>query len=169
MKTAAILLIVVSGSFLGTNYPKSTNKSLSNSDNCLSITIAEKILGQPARLTENSVEEKEEATRYRCTYTAVTKDTVENNKGHLYFLKEQYKTLGYAKKTYANMLISNRNSGLRELSNMGDEAFSHTDGKNFYLMIVRKKSEIIRMKVNKLTSTTSVSELQKVVAKMANN
>ena len=45
---------------------------------------------------------------------------------------------------------------------MGDEAYFHSDGQNFYFIIVRKGEKMFRIKVNKITSTTSLKEFNMI-------
>jgi hypothetical protein len=52
--------------------------------------------------------------------------------------------------------------GLYPLKGFGDEAIIQTDTDHFQLIIVRKSEKIIRMKVNKVTKTTSIEELKRV-------
>ena len=79
----------------------------------------------------------------------------------------QNKKLIDLKKTYelklADILKQNENMpGLKKLNKIGDQAFLHTDNKNFLIIISRKGNKIVRLKVNKLTSMTSLNELQNI-------
>lgn len=49
------------------------------------------------------------------------------------------------------------------------EKIGHTDNENFDMIIVRKGSKIIRLKVNKLTRMTSVNDLQLVAEKITDS
>jgi hypothetical protein len=53
-------------------------------------------------------------------------------------------------------------------TNIGDKALLHTDNNNFDLIIVRKNSKMIRLKVNKLTNLTSAKELLTTAKKITN-
>jgi hypothetical protein len=48
---------------------------------------------------------------------------------------------------------------------MGDEAYFHSDGQNFYFIIVRIGKRLFRIKVNKVTSHTSLNEFKRVSKK----
>ncbi|HET7003465.1 MAG TPA: hypothetical protein VFI33_19215, partial [Puia sp.] len=65
--------------------------------------------------------------------------------------------------------ILSQNAGMQGLSTLdgfGDEAFIQTDNEHFQLIIVRKSAKMIRLKVNKVTRTTSLDELKKVAKKI---
>ena len=131
---------------------------------CISKTIAEKILGQPAQLIENSSAVKNEINQYKCTYTAGSK---ENKISNLYFMLEEYKNDEVAHSAYTNILSQNSNMpGLKKIDGIGNEAFIHSDDVNFLLIICRKKNKMLRLKVNKITRVTSLAEMQKAASKL---
>jgi len=135
---------------------------------CLSQSDAEKILGQPSALTERSTEEKDGIVKHRCTYTATAPDVNTNETGNLFYLFELYEDQGSAQKSYADLILSNQGMpGQKSINGIGEEAFFHSDQKNFHLMMVRRGNKIIRLKVNKVTSMTSLEGLQEVVRDLA--
>ena len=120
---------------------------------------AEKILGEQASLTDSSSTIKEDTLEYKCTYTANSKDQKTGKTGVVYFLFEQYAKVSIAKEVYSSIRKANENhEGFKVLYDMGDEAYFHSDGQNFYFILVRKGEKMLRMKVNKTTSTTSLDE-----------
>ena len=169
MKEIALSLIAIITFLQG--YSQSTTKkpdsaTYSESNYLITKSDAEKILGEPATLIANTVEQKRTVTIYRCTYRIVSNPDT-NTTSNLYYLYEEYTNTAYAKKTYSDIVSGNRNaSGQKEVS-IGDEGYFHTDGKNFDLIIVRKQNKIIRMKVNKITKTTSMEELQNVAKQIS--
>jgi len=135
--------------------------------NCLNQADAEKILGQAASLTENRMEQKADAIKYRCTYTAIQKEAVSGKTGHLYYMFEKYKNDSLAKNVFDEIVFQNTNmANFNVLDNIGDNAIRHTDNENFDMIIVRKGSSIIRLKVNKLTRMTSANDLRLVAEKI---
>jgi len=140
----------------------SCGQTVSNTSiSCLNKADAEKILGQPATLTENTTEEKDNAVKYRCTYTATKSEATTGKTGHLYYMFEKYVSQASAKVVYAGILAQNRNMpNFKTLNSIGDEALRHTDNENFDMIIVRKDDKILRLKVNKLTALTSIKNLQ---------
>ncbi|MCJ7935531.1 MAG: hypothetical protein MUW56_18385 [Chryseobacterium sp.] len=142
-----------------TNQEKETAKS----GFCLAQADAEKILGQTAKLTESSSENKNGVTKFRCTYTANTIDPKTSKTGNLYYLLEEFENVDSSQKAYSDILGQNENMpGLKKLNEIGDQAFLHTDDENFLMIISRKDNKILRLKVNKLTSMTSLNELQNI-------
>lgn len=142
-----------------TNQEKETVKS----NFCLAQTDAEKVLGQTVKLTESSSENKDGITKFRCTYTANDIDSKTNKTGNLYYLLEEYKNMDSSQKAYSDILEQNKNMpGLKKLNEIGNQAFLHTDNENFLMIISRKDNKILRLKVNKLTSMTSLNELQNI-------
>lgn len=79
---------------------------------------------------------------------------------------EDYAEIESAKKTYSGIMESNRKNGINELKDLGDEAYFHTDNKNFYFILVRKGTKVLRMKVNKITNTTSREAFDSVANKI---
>jgi 5-methylcytosine-specific restriction endonuclease McrBC regulatory subunit McrC len=68
-----------------------------------------------------------------------------------------------AQKGYADILEQNKNVlGLKKLHEIGHQALLHTDNENFLMIIAQKDNRIVRLKVNKLTSMTSLKELQDI-------
>jgi hypothetical protein len=124
---------------------------------------AEKILGEPAHLKDSSTTIKVDTLEYKCAYIANSKDPKTGKTGAVYFLFEQYAQLSSAKKTYSSIKTANENhEGVKTLHDLGDEAYFHSDGENFYFILVRKAEKMFRMKVNKITSTTSLDEFDLV-------
>ncbi|HYV91474.1 MAG TPA: hypothetical protein VE978_06815 [Chitinophagales bacterium] len=122
------------------------------------LSDAEKILGEPAHLTDSSMTIEENVSIYKCAYTANAKDPKTGKTGVIYFLFEQYSRDSSAEKVYTSIKTANENHGIKELHDMGDEAYFHTDGENFYFIMVRKGNKMFRIKVNKITGTTSLDE-----------
>jgi hypothetical protein len=82
---------------------------------------------------------------------------------------DSYENEAEAIKLYSEFQKSNQHqSGYETLNGVGEEAFFHSDGKNFCLIIVRKKNEMIRLKVNKFSEKTSVAELKAVANDIIN-
>jgi hypothetical protein len=157
MKKIFLILTVVI--FVSASYSQSKQNNI-----CIAQTDAEKILGQPAQLTQNSSEVKNGIDQQKCTYTANAK---ENKISNLYFMLEQYTNAESAHKAYQNILSQNANmQGLKKISNIADEAFIHTDDANFLMIICRKENKMLRLKVNKLTSVTSSEEMKKAAVKL---
>lgn len=139
------------------------------STDCLSQSDAEIVLGHAATLTESSSIKKNGIRRSRCTYSATSRDSVTQKLGNVYYLFERFEGVDECAKAYHGILTSNDNlPGFTVLKSIGDEALFHTDNTNFALIVARKKNRMLRIKINKLTSTTSLPELKNISAKLIN-
>ena len=86
MKNIVIIFTLVLISFYGcsqANKQVHTTNTSDTSAHYISQMDAEKILGQPVSLTESSVEKKENAAKYRYTYTANDSTKTDNRTAHL--------------------------------------------------------------------------------------
>lgn len=161
MKTCFFLLLL--SQLFAFSLPDATSVHNTGAD-CLSLTDAEKIIGQTVALTEHGYEERNKVKRHTCTYTATAPDAATNKTGHLYYLLEEHADGVAAQKVFDDVIADNRGMGGQEqLPHLGDQALFHTDDKNFCLLMARKGSKIIRFKVNRMTSKTSVPALKEVV------
>jgi len=128
---------------------------------------ADKILGAPTHLTDSAHKKEASSSSYLCGYKADKEDTKTGKTGVVYFLFEEYNNLDLATKRFSDVYLSNRANGMVKMNNLGDEAVYHTDNENFDLMMVRKGRYVFNIKINKRTSTSSVSELKKTVKMIA--
>ncbi|MEZ4828675.1 MAG: hypothetical protein R3C61_20675 [Bacteroidia bacterium] len=132
----------------------------------LSLTDAEKILGETAHLSDSSLVTEKGVRQYKLTYTANATDTGSGKTGNIYFMAEVYEDAASAHKTYASIFKSNEDhEGVVVLDNLGDEAYFHSDSnpQNFMFIMVRKGAKMIRMKVNKVTAKTSQNSLNEII------
>jgi hypothetical protein len=155
------------------------NHPLSTADirNLFTLPDAEKILGEPAHLTDSgttipgvaskhSVNDsvapiKRDASSYRCAYEANAKDKKTGKTDIVYFLIEQYSQVSSATTVYSYYKRTNENGpGFKELHDLGDEAWF---GNSPLFVYVRKGKKIFVMKVNKMTSLTSLDGFNLVV------
>lgn len=129
---------------------------------------AERILGQPAHLSDSLTTISSDVLEYKSTYTADTVNQHDGKLGNLYFLVEEYAQLNAAKDSYASIKKSNEDhEGVKVLTGVGDEAYFHSDGDNFCFLLVRKGNKMFRMKVNKITSKTSIDDFNLVANRIA--
>jgi hypothetical protein len=131
---------------------------------------AEKILGEKAYLSDSSSTVKNGLLQISVAYTAYSKDQQSGNTGSIYFMIEEYKNDSSAIKAYHFIKVGNENhEGVKIIDNMGDEAYYHSDGNNFYFFLVRKRNRMFRIKVNKITSHTSLKEFNLVSKTISDN
>lgn len=140
------------------HFPKTENAAFGGHK--LTIQEAERILGETCELKESGNETKNGGHKYKSTHIG------NSSANHaLYFIFESYESELSADKTFDDFKESNQSfQGFENIENIGNEAFFHTDKENFGLIIAREGNEIIRLKVNKLNTKTSISELKKVAA-----
>lgn len=129
----------------------------------LMLSQAESILGEKGHLSESSSFVENAILTYTSAYIADAVDKISGKTGTLYFMLEEYPDVEAAASSYRSILDANKaHAGVQILSDMGDEAYFHSDGNNFLFMLVRKKTVMIRLKVNKTTSFTSKEEFMRV-------
>ncbi len=131
---------------------------------------AEKILGEKAHLTDSSSTIKKDTLEIKSAYTANSKDQKTGKTGVIYFMIEEYDQDSSAKNAYNFIKVANENhEGVKTVHDMGDEAYFHSDGQNFYFILVRKGKIMFRIKVNKTTSHTSLNEFNLVSKKISDD
>lgn len=127
----------------------------------LTLTDAKKIMGEPAKLTGNTFIKKGDTLEYTCDYTAIAQDAITSKTGKLYFMYEKYKGAAAAANAYSAIYQGNRgHKGVEVVSGLGNEAYYHSDQTGFYFFLVRKNEKMIRLKLNKVTSHSSVTEFK---------
>ncbi len=128
---------------------------------------ADKIMGQSTHLADSSSKMERLSDSYLCAYKTDVKDITTGKIGAIYFLFEKYKLLSDAKKRYTDIMLANKPHGIKNIENLGDEAYFHTDSVNFYFIMVRKGNYVYNIKVNKIISTTSLKEFNNAANKIA--
>jgi len=132
----------------------------------LTVSEVSKILGEPVKLMRDTSSTQNGVSQKIQEFIALKKDAVSGKTGNLYYMMETYPKAEPASKLLNEFLESNRRGGAKSVSGIGDEAFTHTDNQNFMLIIARKKNVLIRLKINKLTSVASTSELIKAAKRL---
>ncbi|MES2766161.1 MAG: hypothetical protein V4642_09850 [Bacteroidota bacterium] len=153
------------------NYPQAQEQSAKPVilHDLVTLDDAEKILGEPAHLSDSSTKREESALTYHCAYKANAEDTKSKKTGAIYFLFEEYDQVSAAQKKYTFIKTANQNHGIKTLDDVGEEAYFHSDRENFYFIMVRKGNKVFNMKVNKITSTTSLDEFNRIARKITDN
>jgi hypothetical protein len=129
---------------------------------------AELILGEKAYLSDSSSTTKKDTLEIKRAYTANSRDPQTGKTGVIYFMIEEYSRESSAKDAYHFFKSANeKHEGVRTVHDMGDEAYFHTDGTNFYFILVRKGKIMFRMKVNKTTGHTSLKGFNLVSKKIS--
>lgn len=129
---------------------------------------AQKILGEKSHLSDSSTAVKKDTLEIKNAFTADAIDPATGKTGVIYFMIEEYSQLSSAKNAYQFIKVANeKHEGVKVIQGMGDEAYYHSDGNNFYFYLVRKGRRMLRIKVNKITSHTSLKEFYRVAKKIA--
>jgi hypothetical protein len=129
----------------------------------LTLSDAEQIMGESVMLECNAFRQKTSTLQYTCTYTALSEDQTTGKTGKLYFMSEVYADEDAAKNSYTEIYEANRkHEGVEVVQGLGDEAYYHSDGTNFYFFLVRKGTKMFRLKLNKVTSHSSVTNFKEV-------
>lgn len=133
----------------------------------LTLTDVEKIMGEPAELTCNTYIKKDDTLEYKCDYTALSQDPVTGKTGKLYFMYEIYGRVDAAASAYTAIYQANKGSGgVEVIPGVGDEAYYHSDQTGFYFFLVRKNEKMFRLKLNKVTSHSSVVEFKEAARRI---
>jgi hypothetical protein len=133
----------------------------------LTLMDAQKIMGEPANLTCNTFIKKGDTLEYKCDYTALSQDARTSKMGKLYFMYEIYGGVAAAANAYAAIYQANsRHEGVEVVSDLGNEAYYHSDQTGFYFFLVRKNEKMFRLKLNKVTSHSSVMEFKEATRRI---
>ena len=146
--------------------------------NLFTLSDAEKILGESGHLSDSSTKTKgkemkfidsmsiikRDASIYSCGFMANAMDKKTKKTGIVYFMFEQYPDVSSAKQVYSFYKKANVNAiGFKELNDLGEEAWF---GSSPLFIYVRKGDKIFVMKVNKMTSLTSLNEFNLITKKI---
>ena len=141
--------------------------NIKSDEDLLSLKDAEKIFGESGKKTESITESKDNLKIHKTAYRADAKDPKSGREVNLYFMYEEYKYDSAAKRVYNEIKTGNQtHEGFQVWKGIGDEAYYHTDGTNFYFVLARKGPKMIRMKLNKVTSKSSEAEFKKISEKI---
>lgn len=163
-----LLLTLVSASVLSLNCQTKAADEKIKPCKFLSFAAAEKILGAPVELVTNSWNFANDKTKFDCNYRIVETDKASGRETNLFFTLEESASEERAREIYADIWQSNKNhAGIETLSEIGDEAYAHGDGRNFYFVMARKGKFTIRLKINKTAETTSFEQLKAFAKKFA--
>ena len=155
MKSLILILLVIT---FKTIYIESKPKTIPE----LTLEEAELILGESCYLKESTQTSSNGIQKFKSTF--LTNSSIGSSKViALDYMFESYSDEIDAKKMFESFKLSNETfEGFELMTNLGDEAFFHTDKQNFNLVIARKKNKMMRIKINKITKKTSLAELKKI-------
>jgi hypothetical protein len=125
---------------------------------------AERMLGQPVRLIQNSSELRGDVRQCMCGYMGLSKDKASGQDCALYFSLEQKEATPSAEQAH-QVLVSTKEANahdhvIGDLSGIGDEAFSLSNDSDSHLIMARKGAVIMRLQVKRAAGTRSLEELK---------
>ncbi len=128
---------------------------------------AEKILGEPATVTDSTMSTQSNIISYKSAYTG---KSTSDKTGVVYFVIEDFSREPDAITKYGFIKASNENRpGWKVLDGVGDEGYMHGDGNIFYFTMIRKGTKVISLKVNKTTPTTSLESFNQIARRIADS
>jgi hypothetical protein len=125
---------------------------------------AEKILGQPVRLTQDTSVLKGDVRQCICAYTGVNKDTATGQDRVLYFSLEQKEGSPSAEQAH-QLLVSTKEANahdaeIADLTGVGEEAFLLSNDLNSHLIMARKGAIIMRLQVKRAAGEKSADTIK---------
>jgi hypothetical protein len=128
-------------------------------------TDAGVILGRKAFITDSSFNNSD-ILSYKSAYTDSSAEHTKPPFGKVYFMFEEYGADSLAHRSYESIRAANQDHGIKDLHQMGDEAYYHTDGSKFHFILARKGKRMIRIKVNRITAVVSEENFFKTAEKI---
>jgi len=128
----------------------------------LTKSIAERMLGQTARLTPDTTTMRGNVRQCMCAYFGASKDKATGQDSVIYFSLEEKEKTPSAEEA-RQVLVSTKEANaldheIVDLSGIGDEAFLLGNDSNSHLMMARKGGIIMRLQVKKAVGTKSLEE-----------
>lgn len=127
-------------------------------------SVAERILGQPARLIKDTSLLKGDIRQCFCAYTAVSKDPASGQDINLNFVLEQKENAPSAEQAHSVMESTKRDNAhdtaIKDLTGIGDEAFQLGEEPTNHFIMARKGAIVIRLQIKQATEKTSLEELK---------
>jgi hypothetical protein len=137
----------------------------------LTLADAEKLLGQPARLTQDASEMKGSVRQCRCVYTGISKDPASGQDVNLFFSIEQNETspsVDQAHQVLKTIKDDNiHDSTIIDLPGIGDEAFQLGDSPNVHFVLARKGPILLRLQIKQATEKSSLEGVKAFVRETA--
>ena len=127
-------------------------------------TEAEKILGQPVRLTQDVSELRGDVRQCTCGYMSVAKNKTSGQDIHLFFAIEQSEpnpSTEQARQVMESTKTANaQNQTILDLSGIGDEAFQLGDQPDRPFIMARKGAVILRLQIREALQPNSLEKLK---------
>lgn len=120
-----------------------------------------------AQRTESSHNQRPGRYTLNMTFTAIHPDE-NGDTANVYFMFTEFDNIDSAKSSYDGIARANADhEGIEQLEGYGDEAYFHSDGENFYFLLMRKGHKEVRLKLNKIISTSTRDNFLAMAKKVA--
>ncbi len=128
----------------------------------LTQSIAERMLGQPARLAPDTTTMRGNVRQCMCAYFGASKDKDTGQDSVVYFSLEEKEKAPSAEEA-RQVLVSTKEANaldheIKDLTGIGDEAFLLGNDSNSHLIMARKGGIIMRLQVKRSAGTKSLEE-----------
>ena len=125
---------------------------------------AEKILGQPARLTQDVSQLKGDVRQCMCAYSGASTDQSTGQGSVLFFALEEKEANASAEQA-EQVLVSTKEANehdteVLDLKGIGDEAFLLSNDSNSHLIMARKGAIIMRLQVKRAAGPKSQENIK---------
>ena len=134
---------------------------------------AERILGQSARLTQDTSRLKGDVRQCLCAYTGVSTDRASGESSLLFFSLEEKEANASAAEA-RQVLVSTKEANehdteILNLKGIGDEAFLLSNDSNSHLIMARKGAVILRLQVKRAAGSKSLEEIKAFAERVSKN
>ncbi len=134
-------------------------------------STAEGILGQSARLTQETSEMRGDVRQCMCAYKGVSPDKETGQDSALFFSLEERDSNPSAEQA-SQVLASTKDANaldhsILDLKGVGDEAFLLSNDSNSHLIMARRGTIILRLQVKRAVGTRSSEELKAFAKKVS--
>ena len=136
----------------------------------LTKTDAERMLGQSARLTQDTSVLKGDVRQCLCAYAGVSTDNASGETGVLFFSLEQ-KAANPSAEQARQVLVSTKeqnehDTSILDLKGVGDEAILFSNDLNSHFIMARRGGIIMRLQIKRAAGTKSLEELKAFAEKV---
>lgn len=132
---------------------------------------AERMLGQSARLTQDTSELRGDVRQCLCAYKGVSTDPATGHDCQLFFSLEEREANPSAEQA-SQVLVSTKEANAHDksiwdLKGVGDEAFLLSNDSNSHLIMARRGAIILRLQVKRAAGAKSSEELKAFAEKVS--
>lgn len=135
--------------------------------NFISVSEAQKIIGQPCYAKDSLIKRTGDYQRYQFNYRATMMDTINHYSISLFFGFEQYKSSADAAHAYSLVKTEDEKTlKVIPLSHLGDEAFLCPDAETYPFIMIRKSSRVYKLKLHYLSTPQSLEALKAAASRI---